>query len=410
MSLEKYLNIFINDPYNPDYNFRLGYEYEKLGHTSAAIGYYIRTAEFGHRDLLSYEALLRMSICFSKQGMRNFTVKGILLRAITLLPERPEAYFLLSRAYEKYKEWQESYCFAIQGEELIKRNNNKEYQKLITDVEYPGSYGFPFERAVSAWWIGLYSESLSIFRKLKKDPNIDINHKEAINNNLNNLSDTYQIPIEYNNSMYERFKYKFVGLENVINNYSQCFQDLFVLLILNGKRYGKFLEIGCGDPYFGNNTALLESIFSWSGISIDNNIDVINKFRKHRNGNIICGDALKIDYNNILKENYYDYLQIDCDPSNISLDVLLKIPFDKVNFGIVTFEHDDYLDESGTIKHRSREYLKSLGYKIVIPDVSFNNLNSFEDWWIHEDIIKYNKLEDEKFTDINMVSKYLFNN
>ena len=39
-------------------------------------------------------------------------------------------------------------------------------------------------------------------------------------------------------------KYKFPGLNVIKENYSQTYQDMFVLTMLNGKQHGKFLEIG----------------------------------------------------------------------------------------------------------------------------------------------------------------------
>ena len=41
-------------------------------------------------------------------------------------------------------------------------------------------------------------------------------------------------------------RFKFPGFGKIENNYSQCFQDLFVLKCLSGKRKGTYLEIGGG--------------------------------------------------------------------------------------------------------------------------------------------------------------------
>jgi len=69
------------------------------------------------------------------------------------MPERPEAHFLLSKLYEINKEWQEGYTQAVIGENLIDVNPK---EKLRTSVDYPGKYVFTFERAVTAWWLGLW--------------------------------------------------------------------------------------------------------------------------------------------------------------------------------------------------------------------------------------------------------------
>jgi tetratricopeptide (TPR) repeat protein len=387
------LTNYITDPKNPSYNFILGQCYENQGHTAAAASFYIRTAEFGIDDLLIYEALLRLGLCFEKQGSRVFTTKGVFLRALALLPSRPEAYFLLCRIYEINKDWQESYTIARLGEEL----SDMPLQKLRTNVEYPGKYALTFEKAVSAWWLGLYDESMFLFRQLhKKTDMLDI-HKIITRNNIINLSgNLWKNPIPYNDSLYEHLKVKFPGAINIEKNYSQCYQDMFVLTMLNGKREGKFLEIGCAGPYFGNNTALLEKSFGWTGISIDIDQNAINDFSAERCSKTICADATQIDYNEILIDNVYDYLQLDCDPPIVTYKTLTKIDLETHKFAVITFEHDHYTDENSEIRDRSRKYLESFGYELVVANIAPDNYNPYEDWWVHPDLIDREIIEKMK--------------
>ena len=72
----------------------------------------------------------------------------------------------------------------------------------------------------------------------------------------------------YVKSQYKTLKKKFKGAINVTNNYSQCYQDLFVLTALDGKKDGNYIEIGAGRPYYGNNTALLKQ-WGYKGVSLD---------------------------------------------------------------------------------------------------------------------------------------------
>jgi hypothetical protein len=181
--LEKSLSDYISDPQNPDYNFALGKCYEDLKQYAAAIGFYIRTAEFGDNRLLAYESFLRIAICFEIQGHRTHTLKGVLLRTITILPQRPEAYFLMARTYEVNKDWHEAYAWAIVGDRI-----KEEFDKLKTDVQYPGKYGFKYERAVVAWWIGLYHESLALFKFLEKNFTNYPVYSESIKNNISNIT------------------------------------------------------------------------------------------------------------------------------------------------------------------------------------------------------------------------------
>ena len=204
------LENFIENPESPINNFNLATYYENNKHYAGAISYYLRCAEFSsdkrmdsilNIDLV-YESLIRLFICFKNLGGRNYTEEGWLLHAVSLIPTRPEAYFLLSRMYEINKDWQEAYTMATLGENLIECDD----KKLRTNVEYPGKYGFAFEKAVSAWWIGLYDESIYLFRQLDKNPNMTDVHTKAVKNNLSNLSNNWKAPILYDSSLYEHLR------------------------------------------------------------------------------------------------------------------------------------------------------------------------------------------------------------
>jgi hypothetical protein len=190
-------------------------------------------------------------------------------------------------------------------------------------------------------------------------------------------------PMIYTDSMYEKIKVKFPGLREIKRNYSQCFQDLFVLTMLNGKRDGVFFEIGCGDPEHGSNTKLLEE-WGWKGTSIDIDPAVTERFHAARKSFVITGDATKLDYGKLI-EHDYDYLQIDCDPALQSLETLLRIPFERHKFAVITFEHDGYLDP--LIRERSRRYLWSFGYEMIAGDIAADDYMPFEDWWVHPDLV-----------------------
>lgn len=392
---------YLADPKNPVYNFSLGRVYEDMGHTAAAASFYIRTGEFAtefeNNELLTYEALLRLALCFERQGSRVFTTKGILLRAISLMPNRPEAYYLISRLYEMSKDWQESYTFAVMGENLPEPK-----EKMISNVDYPGRYALTFERAVTAWWIGLWNESMYLFRQIKKMPNAQWNIATITGNNLINLSEkaAWQDPLTYYDSDYEHLKVKFEDASSIKQNYSQCYQDMFVLTMLNGKKFGRYLEIGCADPFFGNNTALLEKHFNWTGISIDYNQTETDKWPNQRNtthNRVICADATKVDYAQLLEGTKdWDYLQLDCDPPMVTYNTLLRIPFEKHRFAVVTFEHDYYTDEDSDVRKKSRKYLESHGYELVVDNISPNNYNPFEDWWVHPDLVDRSIIEKMK--------------
>lgn len=203
-----------------------------------------------------------------------------------------------------------------------------------------------------------------------------------------NPSIIWKEPILYTYSCYETLKVKFTGASTIKRNFSQCYQDMFVLTMLDGKKLGQFLEIGCGSPFYCNNTVLLETLFGWEGISIDVNKEITDAFTKYRSSRVINSDATTINYKKLLKEKDYDYLQIDCDPAIISYRVLTRIPFESHRFAVITFEHDFYADEKSGVRENSRKYLYSLGYELVVNNISLDESSSFEDWWVHPELVK----------------------
>jgi hypothetical protein len=241
-----------------------------------------------------------------------------------------------------------------------------------------------------------------------------LDHKILVHQNLEQLDHPWQPPMLYSQSDFERLRFKFPGAETIEKNFSQCYQDLFVLSMLNGKKGGSFLEIGHGDPWYGNNTALLEK-WGWKGVSIDIDPALSKTFEKERKGKIVCGDATKLDIDKLLPAGeVIDYLQIDCDPAQTSLLALYNIPFHKRQFRVITFEHDHYFEDSHTVRDRSRAYLRSLGYVLVVDDVSVNDFDSFEDWWAHPQLLDDKGLDLAKHfrfynNDPNRIDKIMFN-
>ena len=184
LNISDLFKLYVNDPNNPENNFLLALAYESIGQTAAAISFYIRTAERTPEDLLKYESLIRASTCFDAQGTRGLSVRGLLQHAITILPTRPEAYYLLARYYErdtfkhqdKVEGWFNAYTYASIALEVCDFN----LPALRTTIDYPGKYAILFEKAVTSWWCGLCEESRSIFKDLLKNYQMDSIHYQAV--------------------------------------------------------------------------------------------------------------------------------------------------------------------------------------------------------------------------------------
>jgi hypothetical protein len=202
----------------------------------------------------------------------------------------------------------------------------------------------------------------------------------------------------YNKSKFENLLFKFDGSESIETNYSQSYQDMFVLSVLNGKRNGIYLEVGAYEGIFISNTYLLEKKFGWKGLSIDIEQSSAESFRNvGRENDILIQNALDIDYLDLLiKKNFpsrIDYLQLDIEPQMNTLECLKKIPFDKFKFSVITYETDYYdpsvsREESHKVREESRKILESNGYELLVGNVcNISNNDPFEDWYVDPTVI-----------------------
>jgi hypothetical protein len=387
MSLNNALINYINDPYNPKKNYELGLVYYKISQTASAISFFLRCAEYSENVDLSYECLILIGKCLAKQNRRFGSEMGVYLHAINLSPTRPEAYFFLSLLHERKKEWLESYTNA-----QISETFSINAKQTITNLDYNKFYGAKFQKAVSAWWIGQSKLSEELFYNLADNNGHEMNEltKKAVLNNINYLKLYNHKHLIYNNSQHEKLKFKFNDSDKININFSQAMQDMFVLSMLNGKKRGFYVEIGAGDSFYGSNTALLDIYFNWSGISIEINTSYKENFIKQRSSILINEDATSINYSELFEKNglsnEIDYLQLDCEPAEKTYLALTKIPFDKYKFAVITYEHDQYIVGS-KYSELSRKFLLDKGYTLIVNDVAPDRLCSFEDWWVHPDLV-----------------------
>jgi hypothetical protein len=184
---------------------------------------------------------------------------------------------------------------------------------------------------------------------------------------------------------------------------------MFVLSMLDGKTDGKYLEIGAADPFRGSNTAILENL-GWEGKSLEILDSEVEKFKQHRKNEVIKCDATQVDYSNL--SGVIDYLQVDCEPPATTYDILTKLPFDKVDFSVITYEHDHYTDIEGRYRELSREFLMSRGYVLVVGNIAPDEVSAYEDWYVHPKYIKKEILEImlDKNDDTKKATDYMLSN
>jgi len=171
--------------------------------------------------------------------------------------------------------------------------------------------------------------------------------------------------------------------------FSQAGQDVFVLSCLNGKRDGKFLDLGCNHPQCINNTALLEYDFGWTGASFDINGDHRDAWIGRRRTPIVIKDCTELtteDFASIAEtvgSTHIDYLSIDLEPAASTLACLRSIPFDKLSFSIITYEHEFFrYAEGGFYRSESRRILEGAGYAVLCSNVANENC-VYEDWYVN---------------------------
>ena len=166
MAIEPLVVQLSHDPFNPQFNFEVALEYESLNQSASAVSFFLRTAEYGDEvddaDII-YIALIKVAKCMGDQHDRLHSVSNALLQAITVRPDRPEAYFLLSQFHERAGSWQECYTWASIGKYMADKAG---VYKPSIFVGYYDSYCLEFEMAVSSWWIGRQAESRELFTKL----------------------------------------------------------------------------------------------------------------------------------------------------------------------------------------------------------------------------------------------------
>jgi FkbM family methyltransferase len=187
-NLDILLRSFVLNPDNAPLNFELARAYNDIGQTASAVSYYLRCAERTEDTTLRYECLLHAANCFTLQGKRNLTVRGLLQHAIVICPKRPEAYWMLSRIYEtdsSFKDhWMNAYTYASIGMFAC----GPIYTPLRHDIGFPGLFALKFQRALTAWWAGLCDEARVLFEELKNDLTVDSYYKSLVLSNINTIT------------------------------------------------------------------------------------------------------------------------------------------------------------------------------------------------------------------------------
>ena len=181
--MQSYIKKYLTSPEDPENNYWLGWEYEKLGQNAAALSYYLRCAELSTDKDLVYECLLKTWLCVHRSQRRPWYEEQQLVMALTQNPKRPEAYFLLSRLYEGKGDWKKCYYYSSTGLEMC----DFDRPKLRTDVDYPGDFSLLFQKAFSSWYVGQREDAKRLWLQVSKDPTITPHYLNIAQSNVQKL-------------------------------------------------------------------------------------------------------------------------------------------------------------------------------------------------------------------------------
>ena len=176
---------------------------------------------------------------------------------------------------------------------------------------------------------------------------------------------------------------------------SQAGQESFVLELTANKLNGTYIEIGAGHPIVDSNTFILETEFSWRGISLEIDKTKSDYFNRIRGNKCIEADATIWNWMIYLEQvnwpSNFDYLQLDIEPAKNTFKAMMRFPIRRYMPSIITFEHDKYAGSFNWLFQISGFiYLTLNGYKRVNKDVTpFEHKNRiFEDWYVRKSFLE----------------------
>jgi hypothetical protein len=384
--IQKLLTEVVLDHKNPFKLYDLAKEYDRLEQGAGAATFYMRAAENNNEEtfeekFVQYKSLIRMALIYHREGNRDITARGLFQHAITAMPERPEAYAIFSEWLADRHDWRDALMISSQG------LNCHSFDKVDSDLKYEGKYQLEFIHAISKWKTEGSDRAKNYLFDFKYKTKHSAHYEKLINTWIKKAG--YPSTLPYTSADIDSYKFPFPDIESIDRNYSRHYQDMFVLSALDGKRKGTFIEIGSGDPFVFNNTALLEEKFDWTGLNIDIDERFAHQHSRKRKSQILNADASQLDYNLLFKmncvERHTDFLRINAETS--TLVALQKIPFHKHEFFVIQIQHNAcwWGDE---LRERTREVLKGIGYVLAVSDVAVNESDNYEDWWFHPQIAK----------------------
>ena len=171
---------------------------------------------------------------------------------------------------------------------------------------------------------------------------------------------------------------------------AQAGQESFALNMNNWVQNGFYVEVGAFDPFITSNTYILETEFNWRGFGIEILPECVANFHTRSNP-CLCKDATITNYKALFEKynapKQINYLQLDIEPADNTLEALKKMPLDEYRFSVITFEHDAYQDPDGArVQKEARGILESYEYQLVVENLQ-HEWRAFEDWYVDPSVV-----------------------
>lgn len=330
---------------------------------------------------LKYSCLIKAVESYSRDNISPYDLDHILNRAIEMLPKRPEAYWLRAKLFSDI-DYEKCYHSASTGLGVSDFMNTP----LAFSIGYKNKYSLYMQKAIFGWWMNYYDESLDILHTLREKFYDDLDESQQLDLSINLMNLYADTAIRYDSSKYKKMAVKFSALKDIQNNFAKNYQDLFVLTATNGKKSGRYIEIGTREPVHNNPTFLLEKEFGWTGFSFVFDEDIQQKYANQRKNSSKTVNPRDFKYSSyfydVFDNKEFDFLYLDCYAAADSFDIIKKIPFDEYKFNVVVFSHKDFCSLDREIKEKTRNFLTEKGYLLAGSNISSNNRTSEEDWWI----------------------------
>lgn len=171
----------------------------------------------------------------------------------------------------------------------------------------------------------------------------------------------------------------------MITSRSQAGQDLFVAAVLNNRRDGIFIDVGCSHPIEWSNTYALEQELGWRGLLLDADQASIHLCRANRKSIAVCADARTFDWPKVhsITGSVVDYASVDVDEhTHETLKNLLACgPMIRV----MTLEHDQY-QRGDRLRGPNRALMAERGFELIAGDVHSNGC-CYEDWYVRPELV-----------------------